>query len=101
MDQFIIQDEAKSSPDQMIDQLVKNNTVAVFAKSYCPHSKRVKAFFKDQNIEFEFLDLDMLAEQGKAIQDRLKDLTGQSTVPNVWVNRKFIGNFPTFGSDLT
>ena len=94
--------QLEPTPDEMIDQLVKNNSVAVFAKSYCPHSKKVKAFFKDQNIEFKFLDLDTLGEQGKAIQDRLKETTGQSTVPNVWVNQKFIGiNFDLLKLRLT
>ena len=30
-------------------------------------------------------------DNGKAIQDELKEMTGQSTVPNVWIKGKHIG----------
>ena len=32
-----------------------------------------------------------LLEDGTAIQEALKDITGQSTVPNVFINHKHIG----------
>ena len=36
------------------------------------------------------IELDALAE-GNQIQQQLQSLTGQSTVPSVWVKGKFIG----------
>ncbi len=82
--------------DELIDKLTKQNFVTVFAKSYCPYSKRIKAFFLSMNIEFKAVDLDSMGENGKEIQAKLKDRTGQATVPNVWVDGKFIGMFSFF-----
>ena len=81
----------EESPSNIIDELIAKNVVAIFAKSYCPHCKRVKEFFKSKNIEFRALELDIMGDQGKEIQATLLQRTGQSTVPNVWVNGKFIG----------
>ena len=89
----IEQHELELPPDQLIETLTKNNFVTVFAKSYCPYSKRTKAFFKSMNVEFKVVDLDTLGEHGKDIQAKLKEITGQSTVPNVWVQGKFIGTY--------
>jgi glutaredoxin len=38
---------------------------------------------------------DTLGEKGSQIQAKLLEKTGQSTVPNVWINGKFIGKFFT------
>jgi glutaredoxin len=82
----------KLPPDVLIEKLTRNNFVTVFAKSYCPYSKRIKAFFLSMSIEFKAIDLDTLGDYGKEIQEKLKEKTGQSTVPSVWIHGKFIGN---------
>jgi glutaredoxin len=89
----IEQHDLELPADVLIEKLTRNNFVIVFAKSYCPYSKRIKSFFKSMNIEFKAVDLDTLGEHGKEIQEKLKERTGQSTVPNVWVNGKFIGKY--------
>ncbi len=81
----------KDRSSEIIDQLVAENYVAVFAKSFCRFSKKVKQFFIEKNIHFQPLDLDTVGEEGKRIQDELLKRTGQATVPSVWINGKFIG----------
>ena len=91
MDYTLNEEELKLTPEELIDELPKTHFVTIFAKSYCKYSKRVKAFFKNKHIDFKAVDLDLLGDHGKEIQDKLLEKTGQSTVPNVWVKGKFIG----------
>ena len=96
----ILQHELQLAPPELIEKLAKTYYVTVFAKSYCPYSKRVKEFFATSNVLFKAVDLDTLGEQGKEIQARLHEMTGQSTVPNVWVNGKFLGKLKLHRSQL-
>jgi glutaredoxin 3 len=91
MDGSLTNEELELPPEELIKKLTKTYFVTVFAKSYCKYSKRVKLFFRTKNIDFKAVDLDTLGEPGKDIQTKLLELTGQSTVPNVWVNGNFIG----------
>jgi glutaredoxin 3 len=84
-------DGEEEDPFKIIDQIISRNTVAIFTKSFCPHCKRLKEFFADKHVAFKTLDLDLMGTQGVVVQAILKDRTGQSTVPSVWVFKKFIG----------
>lgn len=84
-------DGQEEEPSKIIDQIISRNTVAIFTKSYCPHCKKLKEFLTNKRIAFKNLDLDLMGTQGMEIQAVLKEQTGQSTVPNVWVLKKFIG----------
>ena len=71
----------------------------VFAKSYCPYCKRTKATLRNLEMDLDGATLDIsiieLDEQpqddGMLIQDELLRLTGQRTVPNVFVKAEHIG----------
>ncbi len=84
-------DGQEEEPSKIIDQIISRNTVAIFTKSYCPHCKKLKEFLTNKRIAFKNFDLDLMGTQGMEIQAVLKEQTGQSTVPNVWVLKKFIG----------
>jgi len=84
-------DGEEEDPFKIIDLMISRNTVAIFTKSFCPHCKRLKEYFTDKRVAFKTLDLDLMGMQGAEIQAILKERTGQSSVPNVWVLRKFIG----------
>jgi len=89
-------DADEETPEKIIEDMIKENAVAIFTKSFCPHCKTIKNFFANKGIAFKTLDLDILGAQGVKIQGILLDRTGQSTVPNVWINGKFIGNLDKF-----
>lgn len=89
-------DADEETPEKIIEAMIKENAVAIFTKSFCPHCKTIKNFFANKGIAFKTLDLDILGAQGVKIQGILLDRTGQSTVPNVWINGKFIGNLDKF-----
>lgn len=95
----------------LIETETLKNKVYIFSKSYCPFCKKVKILFLffyilliNQNLlhcqvkelfesinqPFEALELD-LKEDGQALQEALVAKTGKKTVPQVFVNGKFIG----------
>ncbi|KAK6858041.1 glutaredoxin 3 [Apiospora arundinis] len=82
--------EAMSAATQKAQAIIDGNAVAVFSKSYCPYCTQTKKLLKDSNAEFYALELDN-EEDGSAIQDALEKMTGQRTVPNVFIGQKHIG----------
>ncbi|GLH06028.1 Thioredoxin reductase 1, mitochondrial [Gryllus bimaculatus] len=74
-----------------VDQIVADNRVVIFSKSYCPFCHRVKDLFKSLNVEYNALELDLMGEEGNAIQAALIEKTNQKTVPNVFINANHVG----------
>ena len=73
-----------------IDAEIADNKVLVFSKSYCPFANATKQLFQSKGVEFKAIELDQDAA-GTDIQNALKTKTGQSTVPNVFINGQHIG----------
>ncbi len=73
----------------------------VFAKTYCPYCRRAKATFikllsdlglEEEDTSYKVIELDVLpGEDGWMIQNELMDVTGQRTVPNVFIHGQHIG----------
>lgn len=67
------------------------NDILVFSKSYCPYCDSTKALFaKMDGIQPKIIELD-LVDNGAAIQAALQEMTGQRTVPNVFIKGTHIG----------
>jgi glutaredoxin 3 len=81
-------DELKS----MIQDTIKNNDVVIYSKTYCPYCTSVKSLFMNHfsAVKTHLVELDTLPN-GSSIQAALQSLTGQRTVPNVFVKGKHIG----------
>ncbi|KAF9146309.1 hypothetical protein BGX30_001960 [Mortierella sp. GBA39] len=79
----------------LIKTSIASNPVMIFSKSYCPYCLRVKDLFDDLAVPYKALELDE-HENGADIQADLKTLTGQTSVPNVFVKGTHVG-----GSDDT
>ncbi|XP_044157323.1 thioredoxin reductase 3 [Bufo gargarizans] len=73
-----------------VEELVEKNPVMVFSKSSCPYCDRVKTLFTELGREYFALELDQ-CEDGGSIQDTLHEMTGQRTVPSVFVNKTHVG----------
>ena len=84
-------EQQEEEPATIINQMIEENQVTIFTKSFCPHCKKVKDFFNTNNIPFKALELNLMGTQGTEIQAVLKERTGQSTVPSVWISGRFIG----------
>merc|ERR1712054_115299 len=76
-------------------QMINDNDIVVFSKSYCPYCKKAKTTLEQNGYEFLAYELDQ-NQDGKQIQQYLQSVTHQRTVPNVWVKGNHLG-----GSDDT
>ena len=66
--------------------------IVIFSKTYCPYCSRAKSLFASQfpSNQTKVLELDQM-QNGSEIQSTLASMTGQRTVPSVWVKGTFIG----------
>jgi len=74
-----------------VSDAIAKNHVMVFSKTYCPYCTRAKealAGLKVKGIEIYELDV---RKDGNELQTALLELTGQRTVPNIFVGGKHIG----------
>jgi glutaredoxin 3 len=62
----------------------------VFSKSYCPYCQNTKRILESYDAKYKAIELNQ-ENDGDAIQSALAELTGQRTVPNIFINKKHIG----------
>ncbi|GAO18557.1 uncharacterized protein UV8b_00835 [Ustilaginoidea virens] len=73
-----------------VQQIIKENAVVVFSKSYCPYCRATKDTLTKLGAVFKTYELDQLSD-GSALQDALEQITGQRTVPNIHIKQQHIG----------
>lgn len=66
--------------------------VKVYTKAYCPYCRRVTAYLKKNNFDFEEIEI----SNNTKLYNQIKNETGHRTVPIVFVNNKFIGGSDDF-----
>jgi glutaredoxin 3 len=81
---------AMSAAKIKAQNLINENAVVVFSKSYCPYCNSSKKTLKDLGAKFYALELDEI-EDGAEIQNALYEITQQRTVPNIFIGKKHIG----------
>merc|ERR1719469_785954 len=71
---------------------VANNKVVIYSKSYCPHCANAKSLFQNNfpSVTVKVYELDNIKD-GSKIQATLRSMTGQSTVPSIWVGGSHLG----------
>ncbi|KAL4874456.1 thioredoxin-like protein [Aspergillus karnatakaensis] len=77
---------AKTKAQKIIDE----HGVVVFSKSHCPYCSSSKSLLNELGAQFYALELDKI-DDGAAIQDALQEISGQRTVPNIYIKQKHIG----------
>ena len=65
--------------------------VVVFSKSYCPYCTKTKELFASLKVDIKVHELDKMGDDGPALQQALLQMTGQKSVPNVFVKGKHMG----------
>lgn len=75
---------------EVVKTEIESSDVIVFSKSYCPFCKATKALFNNMNIEAKVIEMDQV-KNGDAMQGELMAMTGQRTVPNVFIKGKHLG----------
>jgi len=79
-----------SAAKTKVQGIIDDNSIAVFSKSYCPYCRATKQLLHDMGAKPYIVELDEV-DDGAAMQDALEDLTGQRTVPNVFIKQTHIG----------
>ncbi|KAH9399700.1 PREDICTED: glutaredoxin-C4-like [Rhagoletis zephyria] len=84
-----------ASPEvqKIVDDLIRTKKVMVFSKSYCPFCTKAKNALAPYNIpadDYYVWEIEHEPQMAE-IQTYLKQLTGASSVPRVFINGKFIG----------
>ncbi|KAJ3375678.1 hypothetical protein GGF31_002882 [Allomyces arbusculus] len=82
--------ETMAAVKELVAKLIAENVVVVFSKSYCPYCVKAKDTLKALGQAFTALELDQI-DNGAAIQAHLLELTGQRTVPNIFIKQQHIG----------
>lgn len=79
-----------SATKTKVQSIIDENPVAVFSKSYCPYCRQAKQLLSESGAKFYAIELDQV-DDGSAMQSVLGDMTGQTTVPNIFIAQKHIG----------
>ncbi|XP_077564564.1 uncharacterized protein LOC144180031 [Haemaphysalis longicornis] len=77
-------------PAAFVEETISKNMVTIFSKSYCPFCTKAKKVFDDLRVPYTAVELDSRSD-GDSIQKVLGQMTGASTVPRVFVNKKCLG----------
>ena len=86
----LLQTRLFATPKETVEAAIKGNKVMVFSKTYCPYCTKAKEAIGKLSPQFGLIELDNLKE-GNDIQQALLDMTGQRTVPNIFVGGKHVG----------
>jgi glutaredoxin 3 len=78
------------SPRETAQAHIKSSKIMVFSKTYCPYCKKAKEAISKITSLYSVCELDVVSD-GAEMQAALLDMTGQKTVPNIFVNGKHIG----------
>ena len=76
--------------DQQVKDLIANNKVMCFSKSYCPFAAQTKQSLKAAGCGEKVIELDVVAG-GDGLHQALKQICGRGTVPQTYVNGKHVG----------
>eukprot|EP00794_Sanderia_malayensis_P006275 gene6275-6996_t len=79
------------SAKKFVDDCIANNVVMVFSKTYCPFCTMAKKALQDAGLkDFKVVEIEN-RDDCSQIQDYLRSITGSRTVPQVFINKKYIG----------
>jgi len=62
--------------------------IEIYTTDYCPYCKKAKALLAE--LGASFAEIDITSNEDDAM-DKLYEKTGRSTVPQIFINDKFIG----------
>ena len=82
---------ASASPlAEKITAHIESADVVVFSKSWCPFCMQTKGLFETLQVPVTYIELDELAD-GADMQAELAQMSGQRTVPNVFIKGQHLG----------
>ncbi|EGG19340.1 hypothetical protein DFA_02127 [Cavenderia fasciculata] len=75
---------------EFVKQAISSNKLVIFSKTFCPYCVKAKQLFANLKVNAFVIELDNRGDCGEC-QDALKSITGVRSVPQIFVNQKFIG----------
>jgi len=76
---------------EFVKKEVAANDVVIFSKDTCPFCTKTKNLFADElKVDASIFEINTM-DDGAEIQAALLEITGQRTVPSVWIKGKHIG----------
>jgi glutaredoxin len=82
-----------TDPAKFVADAIKSKGISVFSKTYCPASKRTLSILKGAKAKMSVYQLDLYQEPANGpVQQELNKMTGVLSVPQVFVDGKFIGS---------
>ena len=79
--------------------MINAEPVIVFSKTYCQFCEEDKSILSNYYIQYYTLELDT-SPIGTQIQTALEKISGQSTVPNIYMNKIHIGGCDDLASKI-
>ncbi|XP_003738298.1 glutaredoxin [Galendromus occidentalis] len=73
-----------------VNQKITASPLVVFSKTTCPYCDKAKRILEKYKAQYDLIELNQ-REDGQAIQDVLKGITGARSVPRVFIGGKCIG----------
>jgi glutaredoxin 3 len=73
-----------------IETLIEENAVLMLSFTSCPYCIKAKACLDAKKTKYRVVELDVDA-QGKAMRAELGELVGRTSVPAIWIGKKFVG----------
>jgi glutaredoxin 3 len=73
-----------------LNQLIEQNSVMMFSFRNCPYCRRAKQILGDLGATYEVMELDEVSD-GMQLRAQLAEMTGRTSVPNVFIGGKNVG----------
>lgn len=78
------------SHDAWLSKHRKQSPLTVFSKSYCPFSKKAKELLTKMGAQFDLYEVDLRSD-AEGLQNGLREISGHSTFPTIFVQDTLIG----------
>ena len=69
---------------------ISKSKIIVYSKTHCPHCTKTKALLNGKKVDFTLVELDT-ESQGGEMQSALQQISGQRTVPNIFIGGEHLG----------
>eukprot|EP00347_Sterkiella_histriomuscorum_P002891 403366395 len=73
-----------------VQEVIQTTPVVIFSKTWCPFCAEAKDILSKGNVKFFVRELDIESD-GAVTQGALEKLTGQTSVPNIFIGGKHVG----------
>jgi glutaredoxin 3 len=78
--------------ENAVNRQIANEKILVYSKQKCPFALKAKQMLLNKGLTPTVVELDTI-ESGKMMQDALENITGQRTVPNIFVGGMHVGGW--------